>query len=123
MTKNSFHTLDEKPNKHGIWWLASYPKSGNTWIRMFINTAVTGFPPNINASFQYATGDLYMPAYQMTCPLSSGNWTFRESIYLRPAALINHLTWAGRDVCLKTHFANLRSWTGLSSPLPESPWL
>lgn len=25
-----------KENKNGIYWLASYPKSGNTWFRIFL---------------------------------------------------------------------------------------
>jgi aryl sulfotransferase len=32
----------------GIWWLASYPKSGNTWLRALIATLVSGRPADIN---------------------------------------------------------------------------
>jgi aryl sulfotransferase len=32
----------------GIWWLASYPKSGNTWLRAIIATLVAGRPADIN---------------------------------------------------------------------------
>jgi aryl sulfotransferase len=33
----------------GIWWLASYPKSGNTWLRAVLSTLVSGRPVDINA--------------------------------------------------------------------------
>jgi aryl sulfotransferase len=32
----------------GIFWLASYPKSGNTWLRAFIATLLFGEPADIN---------------------------------------------------------------------------
>lgn len=32
----------------GIWWLASYPKSGNTWLRAFIAALVSSEPADIN---------------------------------------------------------------------------
>jgi aryl sulfotransferase len=32
----------------GIFWLASYPKSGNTWLRAFLATLVSGEPADIN---------------------------------------------------------------------------
>ncbi|MEA2950802.1 MAG: hypothetical protein QOJ96_322 [Alphaproteobacteria bacterium] len=33
----------------GIWWLASYPKSGNTWVRAVIAGLLSGRPVDINA--------------------------------------------------------------------------
>jgi aryl sulfotransferase len=32
----------------GVWWLASYPKSGNTWLRALLLTLVSGKPADIN---------------------------------------------------------------------------
>lgn len=32
----------------GVWWLASYPKSGNTWLRALLWTLVSGTPADIN---------------------------------------------------------------------------
>jgi aryl sulfotransferase len=32
----------------GIFWLASYPKSGNTWLRAFVAALVSGEPVDIN---------------------------------------------------------------------------
>lgn len=95
-------------NRNGIWWLASYPKSGNTWIRMCVNCAVTRFPANINAAYQYACGDNAAQWIQSTSSVPLGDMGMREAIYLRPASLINRLAVdSPRDVCLKTHHANL----------------
>jgi hypothetical protein len=33
----------------GIWWLASYPKSGNTWLRAIVASLVSGRGADINA--------------------------------------------------------------------------
>jgi aryl sulfotransferase len=32
----------------GIWWLASYPKSGNTWLRAMLASLISGRPVDIN---------------------------------------------------------------------------
>jgi hypothetical protein len=38
------------PSMNGFYWLASYPKSGNTWLRLFLESlAVGGNTVNINA--------------------------------------------------------------------------
>jgi hypothetical protein len=94
--------------RNGIWWLASYPKSGNTWMRMFINAAVTGFPPDINAAFQYAGGDHLSTVAQLTCAIKVTDQDCLESVWYRPAILLNHLALIyPRDACLKTHHANI----------------
>lgn len=93
---------------NGIWWLASYPKSGSTWVRMFLNCAITHFPANINTTYQYVSSDLAEPTYQACSVLPITQIGFREAVYLRPAALVNQLALSqGHDCCLKTHNANL----------------
>ena len=100
-------TLEDTRYRNGIWWLASYPKSGSTWIRMFVNCALTRFPVNLNAQYQYCLGDNFGNLYQASSSMPLNTMGVREVIYLRPAALINALSLAsGRDVCLKTHHAN-----------------
>ena len=104
----NYESLPDGKWKNGIWWLASYPKSGNTWARMFINSAVTRFPCDINSAYQYACGDMAICDYQAVSCLPVGAMGKREAVYLRPAVLINMLaSRVGRDVCLKTHSANL----------------
>ena len=91
-----------------IWWLASYPKSGNTWVRMFLNCYVTGFPVNINAPFQYAAGDLAPAMYQLTSARPITEMDDSDVVYYRMAVLKNFIyTRASEDVALKTHHAKI----------------
>lgn len=90
----------------GIWWLASYPKSGNTWARMVINSAVSGFPPDINAGFQYVVGDFGASFYGCTAAVPVDKMTDEDVLSYRLAALRNQLAmFPLRDHCLKTHHA------------------
>lgn len=91
-----------------IWWLASYPKSGSTWVRKFLDCAVTKFPLDLNSAFQYVYSDQDERAYQPACPIPFGEWGYREEVYCRTASLVNRLALCrGLDCCLKTHFANV----------------
>jgi hypothetical protein len=91
-----------------IWWVASYPKSGSTWVRMLLNAYITGFPPDINSAWQYVTGDLQPSTYQITSAESLNNLVDTDIVYYRPAVLMNHiLTSASRDLALKTHHAKV----------------
>lgn len=95
-------------NSHRIWWIASYPKSGNTWVRMFLNAYVSGFPVNINSAFQYASGDLMPHMYQLTAAQPIDRMNDVDQFYYRPAVLMNFLySAATRDVALKTHHARV----------------
>lgn len=40
----------------GIWWLASYPKSGNTWLRAFLSSLISGKAVDINDMNEVAGG-------------------------------------------------------------------
>lgn len=95
-------------DRRKLWWLASYPKSGSTWVRMFINTYITGFDPDINAAWQYVTGDLQPTIYQMTAAHPVTEMTDIDSFYYRPAVLMNHILMSHTpDKTLKTHNAKL----------------
>lgn len=92
----------------GIWWLASYPKSGSTWVRQVINSSITGFPPNINAGFQYVVGDHLAHLYGLTAAIPVDSMTDQDILSYRLAALRNHLAmFPERDTVLKTHHACL----------------
>jgi hypothetical protein len=52
----------------GILWLASYPKSGNTWTRAFLHNLfkIVGGEDeeqNINALNRFSTGEVFLPYY------------------------------------------------------------
>jgi hypothetical protein len=89
-----------------IWWLASYPKSGNTWVRMFINAYATKFPININSVYQYVTSDLRPEIFQMMCPRPITEFTLLEQFMYHPGALLNLLKISNtKDIVVKTHNA------------------
>ena len=50
----------------GILWLASYPKSGNTWVRIFLENLFRNAaqPISINALSVVGFGDAHIPLYQ-----------------------------------------------------------
>lgn len=100
--------LDSRGQQRRLYWLASYPKSGNTWVRMFLNAYITGFPPDFSSAFQYVMTDLFQPWYQATTTIPLPDLNPIMSLYLRPAVLVN-LTSLGpaRDSVLKTHHANV----------------
>ena len=87
-------------------WLASYPKSGSTWVRLLLqgywfNTV------DINNLIS-ATGDLKLCHYQNVTGKSVDKLEPAEIICLRAAALMQIIeTWPLRPLVVKTHFANL----------------
>src|SRR3546814_20130233 len=50
----------------GILWLASYPKSGNTWVRIFLENLFRNAdrPVSINALGVVGFGDAHIPLYE-----------------------------------------------------------
>jgi len=91
-----------------ISWLASYPKSGNTWIRMFLNAFITKFPLNINSAYQHVQRDNDMCMLQMMCPTCVEKLSVGEFFIYRPALLLNKLKISPTiDVCFKTHNAKV----------------
>ena len=95
-------------NERKIWWLASYPKSGNTWARMFLNAYVTGFPLDVNSAFQYAMGDLNPSYYQLVSARPANDLTSTEQFCYRSAALMNLISMSPAcNITLKTHHAKV----------------
>jgi len=75
---------------------------------MFLNTYITGFPPDINSAWQYVTGDLQPHIYQLTAAQPIDRMEEPDAVYYRPAVLLNHiLTSPTLDRCLKTHHAKI----------------
>ena len=56
-----------RPQSKSIIWLASYPKSGNTWLRVFLANYIfdTGKPVPINQVHRLGIGDSIAKAYAM----------------------------------------------------------
>ena len=91
----------------GITWLASFPKSGNTWVRLFIDAYHHDRAPDINSMFGTIT-DQALRWYQACSPDPVADMAPRELALLHPAAMMNlcnSLTYTPKLV--KTHNANI----------------
>lgn len=86
-------------------WLASYPKSGNTWARLLLGSYHHDAPCNINDT--PSTGDVAEQYYQAATCRQLSSLTLPERAMIRPAALLNLIAMTRyRPLVVKTHFAN-----------------
>lgn len=101
--------MDIQDKDRKLWWLASYPKSGNTWVRMFLNAYATGFPADMNSAFQLAMGDINKNVLQLLFPRPLDTISNAEQFMYHPAMLLTmlHLN-TSKDVILKTHNAKCK---------------
>jgi hypothetical protein len=90
-----------------ISWLASYPKSGSTWVRMFINAFMTKMPLNINSTHQISRLDKDHGLMQLLCPIDIKTLNHSEQFMYRPAMLLNMLKLSPGSLVLKTHMAKI----------------
>jgi len=97
---------EEAKKERKIWWLASYPKSGNTWVRTFLDGYLRG-SLNINQMMMVAS-DLYKYYYHIVSPIPVKDMSIIDYIHLRPAALM-HLIQINPQypLVVKTHNANI----------------
>jgi len=88
-----------------ITWLSSYPKSGNTWVRILLNCYFNGGWIDINR-LPWGAGDNRKTAYQMVSPIEYSKLTRADIIHLRPAALMNMAAMISqKPMLIKTHHA------------------
>lgn len=102
--------MDEKTKQvsRKIFWLASYPKSGNTWVRMFLDVYVTGFPAKFNSAYRYVNVDHDLAALQLVSAKPLTTLTLEDQFLYHPAMLANLVHQAKtKDVVIKTHNAKL----------------
>jgi hypothetical protein len=91
-----------------LWWIASYPRSGNTWVRKFIDAYVTGRVELNNHFSKVVHGDLASFCYQNVSSIPLKDVPRYQTLQMRGAALCQHIALgAGNDVILKTHHANV----------------
>lgn len=91
----------------GIIWLASYPKSGNTWLRAFLHNLLRdpAKPMEINALDQFTHGDTLRHWYERVAGGSLDGRSLEEVAQLRPK-VHRLLTESWPDsVFVKTHNA------------------
>jgi len=91
----------------GTVWIASYPKSGNTWLRCLLEAYRRNGNLDIN-DMRITTGDAGATIIQGVSPMPLDKLGFRGEMLVRPAALLNLFTRLTRPVWIKTHFANIQ---------------
>lgn len=90
----------------GATWLASYPKSGNTWLRLLLEAYRTDsvVDPNDN---RIAVGDAGKVLIRSASPLSLEDLGDSGEFLVRPSGLMNLFVTQSPGYMVKTHFANL----------------
>ena len=105
----------------GILWLASYPKSGNTWLRAFLANYLADAPTpvDINTLPDFAYGDMRSEYYGQVAGKPAAELSWEEINALRPAV---HRFLAGARpglVFVKTHTL-LTTIEGVATITPEA---
>jgi hypothetical protein len=81
--------LTDSGNMHGIIWLASYPKSGNTWTRNFLHNLINVMAgddletQDINRMNQHSTWEISGKAYEKLLGKNLGQCTREEIASVR----------------------------------------
>lgn len=86
-------------------WLASYPKSGNTWVRLLLTAyAYNGY---LDINDMRSTGDTHVIHYQAACVKPFNEMTKGEKAFIRNAALLNMVnSTKAKPLIVKTHSSN-----------------
>lgn len=90
----------------GATWLASYPKSGNTWLRLLLESYRTDSVVDINDN-RISTGDGGKSVIRSACSLTLEDLGDAGEFLVRPAGLVNLFSFQRPGFMVKTHFANL----------------
>ncbi len=91
----------------GIIWLASYPKSGNTWMRAFLHNLLQN-PPQpvpINELMRFTLGDTLVEWYEKVAGRPVAGLTDEELAALRPKVHALFTRASPDSVFVKTHMA------------------
>lgn len=92
-----------------ILWLASYPKSGNTWLRAFIHNLMrnSAVPVDINDMNSLTTGDSLVQWYRHLDPRPPLAWSREDVAKMRRGAQVAMAASKPDTVIVKTHNALL----------------
>ncbi len=93
--------------REGVVWIASYPKSGNTWLRCLLEAYRRNGLLDIN-DMRITTSDGGATIIQGVSPTPLGALGFRGEMLVRPAALLNLFSRLTKPIWVKTHFANIQ---------------
>lgn len=92
-----------------ILWLASYPKSGNTWLRLFLFNYLfdPGQPAPINQAHRIGPSDVSAALYRPLAKNPSDLDDEHAVLALRPKVLAAHAGGGASVNFMKTHNANI----------------
>jgi hypothetical protein len=90
-------------------WLASYPKSGNTWVRAFLHNYLrrTTTPHDINRLHEMTLGESDAVHFSMHDPRPASRYTIDDVQTLRPRVHRDFTSAYSDLVFVKTHNASL----------------
>ena len=92
--------------REGITWFASYPKSGNTWLRLMLEAYRCNGNVNIN-DVRICTSDGSRSVIMAVSPTAIEPLNLHGELLLRPAGLFYLLAMNKAPVYVKTHSCNL----------------
>lgn len=101
----------------GATWLASYPKSGNTWLRCLLDAYRCNGFLDIN-DVRGASSDGGAILYDALSPAPLSDLGFRGQMLLRPAVIMHLMARLHSPRTIKTHFANVQP-EGLPHMIPR----
>ncbi len=91
---------------NGAVWLASYPKSGNTWLRCLLEAYRRNGLLDIN-DIRTCSSDAGAGLMRGVSPVPMKDLGFTGQMLLRPASLMHLLCRLSPPPWIKTHFANI----------------
>jgi hypothetical protein len=112
--------LPGEPTVSQILWLASYPKSGNTWLRAFLANYLNDGPKpeDINALPRFNFGDMRIEFYEKVSGIKAANLSWRDINKLRPRVHRHFANARQGLVFVKTH-SILSTVEGIPTITPE----
>lgn len=97
--------MEEK--KEGAVWLASYPRSGNTWLRCLLEAYRRNGKLDLN-DIRISSSDGGATILRAISPIPLDQLSLNAQLLLRPAALLNLFCRLSSPLWIKTHFANFQ---------------
>lgn len=94
-------------DNHGAIWLASYPKSGNTWLRCLLEAYRRNGKLDLN-DIRITSSDGGATLIRGVSPIPLEALGLNGQLLLRPAALLNLFCRLSAPIWVKTHFANIQ---------------